>query len=389
MDNHAQEANTQFENTDQYRPVEESSGGGNGNKRSKGLKIISFISVEVIVKTVILCLITTLLSHILLAINPATKESSRNILAQMTNDQADYTSREKMLINVIETNVHAYWMQTELPTLNYRVEPVFDYYIRHDMKQAVMADSSLVLTTADVNQERFAYYFVWLFRLVRGDFGFSKQGLPIIQELMSRLPTTLTIAFSGLALIVVLSIYSASISILRKDKLSKNQAFLFYGISSIPSFIIGYFFLRIFVAESFSGIMLIIPVISLLLSNGILAGLIAATRSSIQGEFTKNYVAFAYSKGFDENYIFKKHMFRNVLLSILPHFSQNMAFVVGGTLVIEKVFSLNGLADMLIDGLGSHDIARVLVVILVATLIVRIGSILFDMLAAAMNPKNS
>jgi len=355
----------------------------------RALKILSFIGTEILGKTIVLCLITTLLTHLLLVINPATRKSSRNILAVVTDDAVQYDSGEKRLIHALQADVHAFWMRTELPTLNYRVEPLFDYTLRQDMKQAVQADSSLVLSESDVSQERFAFYFSWLMHLIRGNFGFSKQGLPIIHELMARLPVTLIIAFSGLALIVVLSIYSASVSILKADRLSRTQAFVFYAVSSIPSFIIGYFFLRIFIADSFSGLLLVIPVISLLLSNGILAGLIAATRSAIQTEFRKNYVAFAFSKGFDENYIFRKHMFRNVLLTILPHFSQNMAFVVGGTLVIEKVFSLNGLADMLIDGLGNHDIARVLVVILIATLIVRIGSIFFDMLAAVMNPKNS
>jgi ABC-type dipeptide/oligopeptide/nickel transport system permease component len=54
---------------------------------------------------------------------------------------------------------------------------------------------------------------------------------------------------------------------------------------------------------------------------------------------------------------------------------------------VEKVFSLNGLADMLIDGLGNHDNGRVLVVILVATILVRIGSMMADTLLYFLNPK--
>ena len=347
--------------------------------------LVAFAFREIVGRTVLVCILATFFTHLLLILNPVVPaKASVNRLA----GAASRSREEERLRQHLEADVHAYWLRSEESTVLHRTQGVWRHLMARDLAEAARRDPALVLPEGALRQEGFFSYFTWLGRVVRGDLGHIAQGQDMRSELLARLPTTFGIALVSLLMTVLVAVYAAVFHALRPESaLARTQDFLFYTVSSLPAFIVGYAFLRLFRVGGVGSQNELWPILTLVLSNSVLAELLSTMKHGLQSASEKNYVVFARSKGLTDWEILRRHVARNVLNDVLPRVGQKMAFVVSGTIVVEKVFSLNGLADMLIDGLGSHDNGRVLIVILVATVLVRIGSILADSLVYALNPK--
>lgn len=348
-----------------------------------------FLAKEVLGKTVLLCLLATFATHLLLMLNPkASAEERMTRLTRIADASSARNAGEKLLRRYLAGDVHARWMNSDGAEIDHRRRTVMSTLMTQDMAAALQRDPSIARKESRIGQQEFLFYFAWLRDLVTGNFGYIEQGLALKSELLARLPVTFGLAIVSLLLTVALALYGAFFYYL-KERLAfaKAQDLSFYAISSLPAFIIGYLFLRLFGVGGIGSQNLLFPIVTLTISNGILAEILVAMKSSLHNVAEHNYVAFARSKGLSNWQVLTRHIFRNALIEILPKVSQKMAFIVSGTIVVEKVFSINGLADMLIDGLGNHDHARVLIVILVATILVRIGTVLADTMLYLLNPK--
>ena len=351
--------------------------------------LLLFLLNDVLLKTILLCFLATFLSHILLILNPIQKKSTIDSLSGFL-PRSTYTKNEIKLCEYIGNDILHYWIKSEENPASHRIRPVLSYLMTRDMASALQSTPSLRLEKKIISQEKFIYYFIWLKNLVSGDFGISAQGLSIKKEVLTRIPVTFGIALSSLAIIVLIAFYGSVLYTLKMNwTVVRIQDFIFYTIASLPAFIIGYFFLRTFSVGGIGSQNLILPIATLVISNGLLAELLVVMKNSLHSQYQKNYVLFAKTKGITDSQLLMHHVFRNALIEILPKISQKMTFVVSGTIVVEKVFSLNGLTDMLIDGLGSHDNARVLIVILVATFLVRIGTIAANTTLFIFNPRHA
>lgn len=352
-----------------------------------GRVVASFVLLDVIGKTIVLSLIATFFTHVLLVLNPLQAKSTVNNLLEFASP-SDLSPEILKLRTLAKEDVHGAWLAAQEDRSSHRVSLVFRYLARQDIAEAFRDNPALRLEQKRVSQESLSYYFVWLTDIVRGEFGFSRHGVSILEELSKRVPKTCIIAFSSLLVTVLLALCASVLYSLRRNNLGVSVLhFIFYSVSSLPAFIIGYFLLRVFrvVAEGPEDMLL--PVVALALGNGLLAELLVGMKSSFEFEYGRNYVVLAQARGLTNWQLFVRHILRNALIEVLPKIGQKMAFVVSGTIIVEKVFNVNGLADMLIDGLGSHDNARVLAVILVATLLVRVGSMSTEGVQLFLNPK--
>ena len=350
--------------------------------------LLVFLSWEVLGKTLLLCLLATLVTHILLQVNPTVGSGrTRQPLSAFLPD-TEQNADERRLAVFIARDVHTYWMGSAQREADLQQRAVFRHVLRQDLAEAAQRDPTVVLPAQRAPFGVFGNYFLWVRDVFEGGLGFSAQGQSIAVELRARLPTTVILALGSLILTVALALYGSLVFTLRQHWwLAKAQDFTFYAVSALPAFIVGYACLRFFGVGGVGADNLLLPMLVLTISNGTLAELLVVMKGSFGTSMKRNYAVFARSKGLSELQVLWRHAFRNALINILPNISRKMAFVVSGTIVVEKVFSLSGLADMLLDGLGNHDESRVLVVILVATALVRIGSLSADTLLYVLDPR--
>ena len=208
----------------------------------------------------------------------------------------------------------------------------------------------------------FQYYFSWLGDFVRGDFGTyynttADGGTPVSSMIAQTLPRTLLLmlytTFVSLAFSIPLGILLAYRA---QTKLDKTVSNVLFGLSSIPNFAIGlalaylvgvkldllnplgYIPISEGLGEHIKS--MIMPVISL--SLGTIATFTRLLRVDTISTLKEDFVTMASSKGLSNRWILWRHVFRPSSLTLLTSAALTMASLIGGAVVIESVFALNG-----------------------------------------------
>lgn len=110
-------------------------------------------------------------------------------------------------------------------------------------------------------------------------------------------------------------------------------------------------------------------------------------RSNVIDVVNSDYVDFARSKGLSERRIRKRHVVRNAMISTVTLLSLRIANMLGGSIVIETVFSLPGLGKLLVDSIFSRDYAVVQTVVLLLALLVLIVNLITDIAYSLLDPR--
>jgi len=146
--------------------------------------------------------------------------------------------------------------------------------------------------------------------------------------------------------------------------------------------VLGYVFIAVFHLDVSERPGLLLAIITLTFSSGILNEVERIIHHQLNEELRANYIKTARSKGLSSRAVLPVpgavafHAFRQAAVQFLPRLAQRVPMVVGMAILVEKVFVLPGLGDMLIDGLAYRDEPRVLAVVLIAILIVRLCELL-------------
>ena len=111
------------------------------------------------------------------------------------------------------------------------------------------------------------------------------------------------------------------------------------------------------------------------------------TRAGMLETMSEDYVRTARSKGLAERKVVLKHGLRGALTPILTIFGLDFGLLIGGAVLTERVFSLNGLGKYAIDGIINNDLPKVLGVTLVAGLFVILANLVVDLLYAVVDPR--
>lgn len=247
-------------------------------------------------------------------------------------------------------------------------------------------------------------YVNWLADAVRGDFGESYQysGTTVSSLLADRLPVTVLLAILSLILILVVSIPLGIISARHAggwlDTLINQGSQV---AMAIPSFFLGMILTYIFglvlhwfqpgafvqPSESFWGCIqsLIFPAIAVAVPK--IAMVIKFLRNSILSELDKDYVRTAYSKGNKEKRVLYKHVFRNALIPVLTFLAMVIAEILAGSLVVEQVFSIPGMGQLLITSISNRDYPVVQAIVVYITAVVVIVNFIVDMLYHYVDPR--
>ena len=246
-----------------------------------------------------------------------------------------------------------------------------------------------------LNDNFFVRYFRYIGNALRGDFGRSyRTDLPVFDELMSRFPNTLTLAFFGIGLAVVIGVPIGILSAVKQysiiDTVSLGMALI---MTSIPAFWLGLMLMLVFslhldllpAASDGTWKSFILP--SVTLAIGTMATLIRMTRSTMLEVIREDYIRTARAKGASERTIIFRHALRNALLPVVTTIGINFGLQLGGAVICESVFSIQGLGTLMITSVRQKDIPMVMASVLFVALTISVVNLLIDILYTYIDPR--
>ena len=238
-------------------------------------------------------------------------------------------------------------------------------------------------------------YLRYMGNVVRGNFGNSwRTSLPVLSEIAARIPVTLRVALGAMFLTVLVGIPIGIISAVKQysltDNLTLGGALLF---SSMPAFWFGTLLVLLFALKlswlpatgSDSIKSYILPWVTLAASNA--ATLVRMPRSSMLEVIRADYIKMARAKGAGERQVILRHALRNALLPIITIVGMNFAGLMGGTVVIEQVFTLTGLGTLAINSGRALDVPMVLGEVLFIAMLTSVINLLVDVLYVYIDPR--
>ena len=249
----------------------------------------------------------------------------------------------------------------------------------------------------------FQQYLQWLSGVVQGDLGRSIwTGRPVLDEIVGRLPVTLQLAGSALAVALLLSfpigILSASLRGSFAEVTIRLLAIL--GLT-LPSFWVGVLLLyaaSIYLpqwptigyvpfAEDPRGNLarMVLPVIAV--SLPMIAGLSRILRSSLLEVLSLDYVRTGKAKGLSRRVLLYKHALRNALIPVITVIGVQTGYLLSGVVVIEQVFAIPGIGRLIIGAISERNYPLVQGVILVITAFFVIINMLVDFAYAWIDPR--
>ena len=215
-----------------------------------------------------------------------------------------------------------------------------------------------------LNDPVLVQYGRWLTNCLHGDFGTSySTGKPIGELLASRLWPTLKLALMSLVLMLIVSVpFGMLAAVYRNSPIDYIvRGFTFLGIS-MPNFWVGLLLLY-FVCLKLG----LLPVVSagtgfkkLILPAITLAFAMASkytrqVRTAVLEELHQDYVVGARARGESETAILWKHVFPNSLLPLITMLGLSLGSLLGGTAVVEVIFSYQGLGNLAVSAISSYD----------------------------------
>ncbi|MBC8537025.1 ABC transporter permease [Feifania hominis] len=246
-----------------------------------------------------------------------------------------------------------------------------------------------------LNENFFVRYFKYMGNALRGDLGNSyRTELPVAQELMSRFPNTLILAFFGIGLAVVIGIPIGILSAVKQytiiDTVSLGLALV---MTSIPAFWLGLMLMLTFslkldlLPAVYDGTWtsFILPCITLAI--GSMATLIRMTRSTMLEVIREDYIRTARAKGAPEKVVIFRHALRNALLPVVTTIGINFGLQLGGAVICESVFSIQGLGTLMITSVRQKDVPMVMAAVLFVALTISIVNLLIDILYTYIDPR--
>lgn len=245
-----------------------------------------------------------------------------------------------------------------------------------------------------LDQPIYIQYIQFAGRLLHGDLGFTIRGhQPVLDVILQRLPNTIALALSAMAIAVAIGLPLGFLAAYRQDSWV-DAALMTVSICgvSIPQFWLGLMLMLLFALHfgwlpvSGTGpLNLILPAFTLGLSN---AAIVARmTRSSMIDVMRQDFVRTAEAKGLSKSVVLSRHVLRAGLLPVVTMMGLQFAFMMGGAVVVENIFAWNGVGRMAVDAIFQRDYPVIQGFILTFAVVVVVVSIALDTLYALLDPR--
>lgn len=242
-------------------------------------------------------------------------------------------------------------------------DPVRNMYLAN----GIMPDEEQVAVTREemgLNDPFLTQYGRWVSNCLHGDFGKSYSlNKPVTDLLAARLMPTLKLALFAMVIMLAVSVPLGVLSALHKDKPIDYivRGLTFFGVS-IPNFWAGLLLILLFCVQlkmlpvvSSAGTFgdMILPAVTLALSMS--AKYTRQVRAAILDELSSDHVIGARARGVAEWKILWRNVFPNALLPLITLFGLSIGSLLGGTSVVEVIFSYPGLGNLAVSAITSYD----------------------------------
>jgi len=238
-------------------------------------------------------------------------------------------------------------------------------------------------------------YFGWLSRATRGDFSVSYQsGKPIAQEIYDRLPATALLVLVALIFSLILSLTAAITGAAFHQKFPDRVIqFLTQAGAAMPSFLLALLLLQFFVVAYGFGKVVSTSSINdvwlpaLCLAVGRAADWTQILRANLLEALNAHFVLVAEARGASRWRILLRYALPNALLPFLTVVGVGIGGLLGGTAIVETVFSWNGIGSYAVQAVAARDLPVVQGFVIVTTLVFIAASLSVDLLSQFLDPR--
>ena len=288
------------------------------------------------------------------------------------------------------------------------------YVAPHDVarrlagRQATPQTIALINHRLGLDQPLLRQYWNFVWRSVHGDLGYDYyHGVSVSSIIASALPKTMSLVAGGALLWLTIGVFNGVVSAVRPrsvaDRSLTTVSLIFY---SMPDFLLGllllyfaYYRLTLahrayFPAGGYVPLTqdpvdwlrsLVLPWATLALF--LAAGYTRLTRSSLLDVLGEDYIRTARSKGISERRVIYLHGLRSALTPVITQFGIDLGTAIGGVVVVETVFGIDGLGRESIIAFGDQDLSVIAGIVLFGTLAVLIANMVVDLLYAVLDPR--
>jgi len=243
----------------------------------------------------------------------------------------------------------------------------------------------------------------WLWGVVRLDFGTSLwTGQPVIEEVLIRLPLSLEVAILATIVSVLLAIPLGMLAAVRQDTwVDYIIRVVSIGGQAIPSFWVGILVILFLViyfgwgppleftppwVDPWANFQqLVWPVITI--GYRYAAVTTRMTRSTVLEVLREDYIRTAWAKGLRERAVVIRHALKNAMLPVITLVGTEFAFLIGGLVVTETVFTLNGVGRFVVDAVAHRDYPVVQALVFLIALCFVVVNLLIDLTYAWLDPR--
>lgn len=263
----------------------------------------------------------------------------------------------------------------------------------------MLPDEEIIQETRKIlglDREMFVQYFDWLFSCFRGDFGTSiTNGTPVINLLLERLWPTLKLSLSAMVLMLLISVPIGMIQAAHKNSIVDYalRGVTFFGVS-MPNFWVGLLLMLFFCVK-----MQWLPVVcsggdfkSLIMPSVTLAFAMSAkytrqVRTAVLEELNQDYVTGARARGVPEWRILWLNVFPNSLLPLITMLGLSLGSLLGGTAVVEVIFTYPGLGNLAVSAITNYDYPLIQGYVLWISLIYMLVNLAVDISYSFIDPR--
>jgi peptide/nickel transport system permease protein len=256
-----------------------------------------------------------------------------------------------------------------------------------------------------LDQPVWKQFITWIVGIPRLDFGTSMwTGAPVIEELRIRFPLTLEVAVFATMISTLIAIPLGTLAAIRQDTWVDYVVRVFsIGGLAIPNFWTGILVILFLViwfqwspplvfvplwTDPWENLkQLFWPIVTVGYRNAAVSTRL--TRSAVLEIMREDYIRTAWAKGLREFLVVAKHTLKNAMLPVITIIGAELAFLMGGLVVTETVFTLNGLGRFIVDAILRRDIPVVQAMVVLTAFIIVFVNLVVDLLYAWLDPRIS
>ena len=262
---------------------------------------------------------------------------------------------------------------------------------------ATTADIARVAKQYGLDQPLYVQYLDWAGKALRGDLGtslFTRE--PVIDLIMARIGVTITLAFSALGISLIVAVPLGVVAAMRKNTWVDRVVLTFSVLGqAIPSFWLGLLLIYLFgvtlrwlpISGSDTSAHFILPTITLALAT--MPALMRLTRTGMIDALASDYIRTAWAKGLLPLPVLFKHALRNAILPVVSLSAVLLGFLLGGSVIVESVFALNGIGLLAFDSIKRIDFPVVQSILVFLSFCYIFLTLLSDLINAKLDPRIS